>query len=122
VQEGNVKILGSPSESVIGENKFVGVEVCVKGGLLGDLIVGFRAGLMGSEAWAALRAEEQRLSVESARNITEAWQRPRFVDAGPVDYVSGAMTPRKVWRKKKRKRRKKYLGLRQGPPRMIMGS
>ena len=94
MQEGNVKILGSPSESVIGENKFVGVEVCVKGGLLGDLIVGFRAGLMGSEAWAALRAEEQRLSVESARNITEAWQRPRFVDAGPVDYVSGAMPVR----------------------------
>ena len=41
MQEGNVRILGSRSESVIGEN-YLWVLKCgsVKEGLLGDLIVG----------------------------------------------------------------------------------
>jgi len=42
---------------------------------------------IGAEALAALRAEEQRLSEESARNVVEFWQRPRFTDPGPRHYV-----------------------------------
>ena len=49
--------------------------------------------LMGAEALAALRAEEQRLSEESARNLIDFWQRPRFIDPGPMNYV-GALPVR----------------------------